>query len=320
MMGQNNLLAEKTSTPVGVPQDEAAGHADMRGKVCVVTGANNGFGLVTSRRLAALGATVLMVCRDGARGESARERVAEAAATRPELYLGDFLLQADVRRVASEIKARHPKVDVLVNNAGYAYAERELTSEGFERTFALNYLAYFTFTLELLPHLCRAEAPRIVNTASSSHRWREVSLDNLQGEKSFPRGRFPPLPIMYGWTNGYRIMFTYELADRLAKRGVNANCFCPGFVPVKRSSASGLQNALMGVAAKFVPSERTPEEAADTPLYLAASPAAAGLTGAYFESGKRTRSAAQTYDKSLHEALFERTLHLTGAVWTACKT
>ena len=205
-------------------QDEKArrsGHEtqpSMRGKVCVVTGANNGFGFVTSRRLAALGASVLMVCRSRERG-AARGRIEEATGRRPELFLGDFLLQADVRRVAGEIRARYAKVDVLLNNAGYAYAERELTPEGFERTFALNYLAYFTLTLEMLPLLRRAGAARIVNTASSSHRWRDVSLDNLQGERSFPVKRWPPLSGMYGWTNAQRIMFTYELADRLRGGG-----------------------------------------------------------------------------------------------------
>ena len=282
----------------------------MSAEVCVVTGANNGFGLVTAQRLATQGATVLMVCRSQARGEAARQRIAEKTQNPPRLFLGDLSLQKDVRRIVAEIGSAHPRIDVLVNNAGYAYAERELTGEGFERTFALNYLAYFTLSLGLLPQLRAAKGARIVNVASSAHRWEPISLDNLQGEKRFPLKRMPPLPLMYGWTNSYRIMLSFELAARLKQENIYVNCACPGFVPVRRSTASSFQNFMTGVFAKTIPGTRTPEQAAVTMLELA-SPEV-GMTGAYFESGKQVRAAEQTYDRALRQALFAKTFELLG--------
>ncbi len=276
----------------------------MHGKVCVITGANNGFGFVSAQRLAAMGATVLMVCRSRERGEAARQKITTATGQAPELYVGDFLLQADVRRVAAEIGERHDTVDVLVNNAGFAFSERVITAEGFERTFALNYLAYFTFTRDLLPLLRQSGAGRIVNVASSSHRWRDFTLDNLQGEKEFPVRRFPPLSAMYGWSNVYRIMLTYEQAERYRADGLTANCMCPGFVPVVRAGATPFQNVMIRIIPRFMPNARTPEQAAETVVYLASSPEAASLNGVYFQSGVQMRSSDQTYDVALRRKLW----------------
>lgn len=279
----------------------------MQGKVCVITGANNGFGFVSAQRLAAMGANVVMVCRSRERGEAARQKIAAATGQSPELFVGDFLLQADVRRVAAEIGAVHDSVDVLVNNAGFAFSERAVTGEGFERTFALNYLAYFTFTRDLLPQLRRSGAGRIINVASSSHRWRDISLDNLQGEKEFPIRRFPPLSGMYGWSNVCRIMLTYEQAERYRADGITANCMCPGFVPVVRAGATSFQNLMIRVVPLFMRNVRTPEQAAETVVYLASSPEAASLNGVYFQSGVQMRSSDQTYDAGLRRELWSVT-------------
>ncbi len=279
----------------------------MQGKVCVITGANNGFGFVSAQRLAAMGAKVVMVCRSRERGEAARQKIAAATGQTPELFVGDFLLRADVRRVAAEIGVVHDSVDVLVNNAGFAFSERAVTAEGFERTFALNYLAYFTFTRDLLPQLRRSGAGRIINVASSSHRWRNISLDNLQGEKEFPVRRFPPLSGMYGWSNVYRIMLTYEQAERYRADGITANCMCPGFVPVVRAGATSFQNLMIRVVPLFMRNVRTPEQAAETVVYLASSPEAASLNGVYFQSGVQMRSSEQTYDAALRRELWSVT-------------
>ncbi len=276
----------------------------MHDKVIVITGANNGFGFISAQRLAAMGAKVLMVCRSRERGEVACRKITAATGRTPELYVGDFLLQADVRRVAAEIAAAHDTVDVLVNNAGFAFANRAVTAEGFERTFALNYLAYFTLTRDLLLPLRKSGAGRIINVASSSHRWRDFALDNLQGEMEFPVRRFPPLSAMYGWSNVYRIMLTYEQAERYRADGLTANCLCPGFVPVVRAGATAFQNLMIRVIPRFMPNSRTPEQAAETVVYLASSPEAAQLNGVYFQSGVQMRSSDQTYDVGLRRQLW----------------
>ncbi len=298
-----------TPAAAGIRTGHATIHYNtgMHGKICAITGANNGFGFVSAQRLAAMGATVLMVCRSRERGEAARHRIAVATGNTPELYIGDFLLQADVRRVAAEIGAAHDTVDVLINNAGFAFSKRVVTAEGFERTFALNYLAYFTLTRDLLPNLRKSAAGRIINVASSSHRWRDITLDNLQGEKEYPLRRFPPLSAMYGWSNVYRIMLTYEQAERYQVDGLTANCLCPGFVPVVRAGATAFQNLMIRVVPRFMPNSRTPEQAAETVVYLASSPEAATLNGAYFQSGVQMRSSDQTYDGDLRRRLWALT-------------
>lgn len=283
----------------------------MRGKLCIVTGANNGFGFVTAQRLTEMGATVVMICRSRERGQAAQQRIRDATGHQPELLLADLSLQAQVRRVAADVRAAHGRLDVLINNAGFSWPEREETEEGFERTFALNYLAYFTLTLELVDLLIASAPARVVNIASSAHRWRDLALDNLQGERDYPVRRFPPLPQMYGWTNVCRIMFTYELAERLAGRGVTANALCPGFVPVTRSTVGPLFNGLSR-AMQWIPGVRTPEQAAETIVYLASDPRAAALTGTYHESDVRMRSSEQTYDRAVRKQLWSKTLALAG--------
>jgi NAD(P)-dependent dehydrogenase (short-subunit alcohol dehydrogenase family) len=274
----------------------------------LITGANNGFGFVAAERLAAAGNNIVMICRSRERGEAAQERIFTTTGHRPGLLLADLSLQSQVKRVAAEYRANYDRLDVLINNAGYAWLKRDLTAEGFERTFALNYLAYFTLTLELLDMLLASAPARIINTASASHRWQPISLENLQGEQKFAN-RFPPKPLMYGFSNAYRIMFTYELAERLVGTGVTANTFCPGFVPVQRASQSAFMNALVKLTSGMA-NARTPEEAAETIVYLASDPAAAALNGTYHASGVLTRSTEQTYDGALRRQLWDKTVQL----------
>jgi NAD(P)-dependent dehydrogenase (short-subunit alcohol dehydrogenase family) len=223
----------------------------IEGKVCLITGANNGFGLVTAKELAAKDAVVILLCRDKTRGENAQAEILASTGKSTHLLLADLSLQENVKRVASEFKSHFSRLDVLINNAGFAFNQCDLTSEGFERTFALNYLAYFTLTLELLEVLITSAPSRIINTASEAHRWGNITLDNLQGERHFGKKLFPPLPMMYGYTNVMRIMLTYTLAEKLKDKGATVNSFCPGFVPVKRSSQPAFVNMLTGLVQRF---------------------------------------------------------------------
>lgn len=282
----------------------------MYGKVCIVTGANNGFGFETSKELARMGAQVVMICRSSERGEAARQQIATETGNRPDLLLADLVDQAQVKRAAAEFRAKYDRLDVLVNNAGYAYREREETAAGHEKTFSLNYLAYVTLTLELLDLILAAAPARIINTASEAHRWNPLDFDNLQGEKAYPPGPFG-MPAMYGWTNLYRIMFTYTLAERLASTGVVANAHCPGFVPVKRSGMPWFLNALAPVLS-LLPYARTPQQAAATILHLATAPETADQTGIYYEGGELTRSADESYDAAKQAQLWAATWALLG--------
>lgn len=282
----------------------------MDKKVCLITGGNNGFGFEASKELARQGHQVVMIVRNRERGEAAQQKIVAETGNQPDLLLADLVYQAQVKRVADEFRAKYDRLDVLINNAGFPYTGRQETEEGFEKTIALNYFAYFTLTLELLDLLMASAPARIINTSSEAHRADDIDLDNLQGEKDFPTGQYG-MSAMYGWTNVHRIMFTYELAERLEGTGVTANAMCPGFVPVKRSSVPWYLNMLAPIL-QWMPMSRSPQEAAETIVYLATSPEVETKTGQYYSSGELTRSSEQTYDVQTRHQLWQTTLDLLG--------
>src|SRR5579859_1049749 len=194
----------------------------MDGKVVLITGANSGVGFATARQLAELGAVVIMVCRDPGRGSAARNAVAQVATgPEPTLLLADLSSQAAVYALSDEVHARFARIDVLLNNAGAIFARRELTADGIEKTFAVNHLAPFLLTNLLLDLVRASPAGRIVTVASESHSGR-LDFDNLQGERRYS------FLAAYNRSKLGNILFTYELARRLAGTGVTANCLSPG--------------------------------------------------------------------------------------------
>lgn len=276
----------------------------MKGKICVVTGANSGIGRETAVGLARLGATVVMVCRNAARGEAAQRAIIAQSHNRDvHLLLGDLSNQAQIRNVAAEIKRRFPRLDVLVNNAGQFLRERLLTVDGLEMTFALNHLGYFLLTAELLDILLASTPSRVVNVSSGAHAGGRIRFDNLQGERRYS-----------GWTAYSRsklanVMFTYELARRLESSGVTANVLHPGFVSTNFGRGSSLlMNGLMVLARPFA---LTPEEGAETPVYLASSPEVDGVTGAYFYRKRPQRSSTRSYNEAKARKLWQVSAELT---------
>ena len=199
--------------------------ADLAGRICLVTGASNGLGEATALALAALGARVILICRDAARGARALEDVKRRTGNGGvELVLADLGSLASIERAAHLVAARHRRLDVLVNNAGLVTLRRTLTADGFEATFGVNHLGSFALTNRLLP-LLRAGAPsRVVNVSSDAHRGVVLDFDDLQGERH------------YSFWTAYRrsklanILFTAELARRLSGSGVTANALHPGAV------------------------------------------------------------------------------------------
>jgi NAD(P)-dependent dehydrogenase (short-subunit alcohol dehydrogenase family) len=197
----------------------------MRGKICIVTGANSGIGKATALGLAEMGATVVMLCRDRGRGEAAQAEIrGEAGGDAVELMLADLSFQASVRDFVERFGRAYDRLHVLVNNAGVVAPRRTVTADGLELTFAVNYLAPFLLS-NLLVGALKAGAPsRVVNVASSLHRRGKISFDDLQLEKDYNFARA-----------GYQsklalILFTYELARRLEGAAVTANCLHPGAV------------------------------------------------------------------------------------------
>jgi NAD(P)-dependent dehydrogenase (short-subunit alcohol dehydrogenase family) len=267
----------------------------MAGRICVVTGATAGIGREIALALAKLGATVVIVARDTTRAARTVEEIARAAHN-PSLswVLADFASLDSVRKGAAEITKRHEAIHVLVNNAGVAKKQRTLSVDGIELTFAVNHLAPFLLTRELLP-LLRAGAPaRIVTVASAAEAHKPIDFDDLQSEKRY-RGY-----TAYAKTKLMNVMFTYELAERLAGSGVTANCVHPGAVAT--DMLRQIPWWLYGLISPFL---LTPEQGAAAPVSLASSPEVEGVSGDYFVKERAKPSSLPSYDVESRKRLWE---------------
>ncbi len=282
----------------------------MGGKVVLITGGTSGIGKATAIALAAMGANVTITGRNRERGEQAVEEVRrESGNEEVELILADLAVQAEVRRLAEEFRERHDRLDVLVNNAGLVQSKRTETSDGMETTFAINHLAPFLLTNLLLDLLEKSAPSRIVTVSSEGHRWGKLNLDDLQSERRY-RGM-----QVYGMTKLANIMFTYELAERLRGTGVTATTMHPGGVSTNfGKNNNGVMTLLFRA---FKPFMRTPEQGADTVIYLASSPDVEGMTGKYLADRKIKVAADQAHDENLRKRLWEKSEELTGLKVTA---
>lgn len=277
-------------------------------RVCLVTGATTGIGLATAEGLARAGAHVIIGARNRERGEAAREHVARATGSdRLEVAAADLTVQAEVRRLAQEVAASHPRLDVLINNAGMIFTGREETADGIERTWALNHLAPFLLT-NLLTDLLVASAPaRVVTVSSDAHSGAHIDLDDPE----FKRRRYRSFTA-YGQSKLANILFTIELARRLQGRGVTANCLHPGFV---RSQFGMRTNGLLAIGIRIArPFAITPERGARTSIYLATSPEVADVTGAYFVNCRQAQPRPQARDEEMARRLWEASERMTGLV------
>jgi NAD(P)-dependent dehydrogenase (short-subunit alcohol dehydrogenase family) len=271
---------------------------DMQGKTVVITGATSGIGQVAAEKLAALGARIVQVARDKARAEAALERLrAIAPGAAHTVHYADLSLTAETRRVAAEIAAAEPRIDVLVNNAGAIFAKRHVTDEGLERTFALNHMSYFLMAAGLRERLAATPHARLVNVASGAHRSGHLDFGDLQRARSYK-----PFAV-YGTTKLCNILFTRELARRLADTGVTANCLHPGFVATRFGDQSGRLYSVGVRIAKL--GAISQERGAATTIYLASSPDVADVSGAYFYKSVREMPSREAQDDAVAKRLWE---------------
>ena len=280
--------------------------SESRPRVCLLTGATLGIGRAAAEALAPRGMELVLVARDRARLEAlATELRQRTPGARVGVLAGDLSRMSEVRRIAGEFRATHDRLHVLLNNAGAIFSRRELTPEGLERTLALNHLAYFVLTEELLP-LLKASAPaRIVNVSSDAHVGTRVDVDDL----NYTRGRYRPF-VAYGRSKLMNILFTRELARRLAGSGVTANAMHPGFV------RTGFGQNNPGFFGRFIrlgqAFARTPERGARTLVYLATSPDVEGVTGKYFHDERESRTSTAAQDMEAARRLWDVSVRLAG--------
>jgi NAD(P)-dependent dehydrogenase (short-subunit alcohol dehydrogenase family) len=280
----------------------------MRGKTVVITGATSGIGQVAAEKLAGMEARMVLVARDKTRGEAEMARLrAIAPDVNHAIYYADLSRVAEVKRVAADIAAKEPRIDVLINNAGALFSSRQLTSEGLELTFATNHLSYFVMTYGLRDRL-RASAPaRVVNVASDAHKGRKLDFSDLQSAKSY-RG-FP----VYGQSKLCNILFTRELARRWAGSGVTANSLHPGFVSTRFGDQSGgLLSFGVRVAKTFAIS---PEKGAETIVYLASSDEVATANGLYYYKCRPATPTKEAQDDDSARRLWQESEKLAGIAY-----
>lgn len=284
----------------------------MQGKLCLVTGATSGIGLVTARALAARGAAVIITGRSLVKAQEMVSQIRSETGNETLQYLlADFSDLQQVWELAAAFKARYERLDVLVNNAG-TYFNRRHIKDGVEMTFLVNHLAPFLLT-NLLLDVLKASAPaRIVTVSSDAHKYDQMNFDDL----SFERGYFGMRA--YARSKLANILFTYELARRLQGTGVTANAVHPGQV------ATNIWRSNFGVIGPLLKwfiglSALTPEEGADTVIYLASSPEVEGVTGKYFIRRQPAASSPLSYDEEVAVRLWKVSTALTSAVSRAAR-
>jgi NAD(P)-dependent dehydrogenase (short-subunit alcohol dehydrogenase family) len=277
----------------------------MKNKICLITGATSGIGQAAATALAQMGATVTIVGRDEERCQNTVARIQrETGNFHVHYLLADLSVQAHVRQLAENFKARYKHLDVLVNDAGAIFLRRQLSADGIEMTFAVNHLAYFLLTNLLLDTLKASAPTRVVNVASNSHLGQHLDFENLQLEHGYNPMR------AYGRSKLCNLYFTYELARRLNGTGVTVNAMHPGFVATNMGTNNGRLVRL------FLPlihlNSLTPEQGARTVVYLASSPDVETVTGKYFVREREVASDPASYNEAAAKRLWEISEEMTG--------
>jgi NAD(P)-dependent dehydrogenase (short-subunit alcohol dehydrogenase family) len=286
--------------------------ADMTGKTVVVTGGNSGIGKATVGALVRAGATTVLTARDPDRGAAAAAEItAQGGPGRVELAVFDLGDLSSVREGAARILDAYPRIDVLINNAGVVLSDRRETVDGFEATFAINHLGPFLLTSLLLDRLASSTPSRVINVASSAHKSarRGLNFEDLQS-----KGDFRTMKV-YGASKLANVLYTKELARRLAGQGVTANCCHPGVVKTgwgHDGDTKGLLAMGLGIMG-HLPGFLTPEKGARTSVYLAESPKVAQVSGEYFVRCKPKRPSAAARDPEAARRLYEVSEELVAA-------
>ncbi|MFM7173229.1 MAG: SDR family oxidoreductase [Caldilinea sp.] len=266
-------------------------------KVCLVTGGTDGIGKATALGLAKLGATVVLVGRNAVKAGHVVDEIRRVTQNpQIEAITADLASLNQVRKLAENFKARYKRLDVLVNNAGLVTHERELSEDGFELMFAVNYLAPFLLTNLLLDVIQESVPARIVNVASMSYKWGKIDFDDLQSEQNFDYRR------AYYQTRLGMVLFTFALARRLEGSGVTANVLHPGIVKTNLSY-NYMGNPVLRFFEQLI--AVSPQKGAETGLYLATSPEVAGITGEYFTKKKVQQTTETARNQRVQERLWE---------------
>ena len=278
--------------------------SDLKGKTVLVTGATAGIGRETALGVAKLGAHVVLVGRNPEKTQRVCDELKAATGNQNiDFLLADLSLLSEIRRLAAEFLARFGALHVLINNVGAINLKREVTREGFELTFVMNHLGLFLLTELLLPALQKAAPARIINLSSDAHRSTGLDFDDLQAERSYSSFK------VYSRSKLMNVLFTRELAHRVAPMRITANAVHPGMVAsefINKPGALGrIANAFVGVFGL------SPEAGARTSVFIASSPEVDGMTGRYFVKSKPVNPSRKAQDDASAKRLWDISERLT---------
>ncbi|MCR5836120.1 MAG: SDR family oxidoreductase [Lachnospiraceae bacterium] len=270
----------------------------MTNKVVIVTGANSGMGMATTKAMLSEGARVIMLCRSEKRGNEAYKKILAEGfdENKLEMILCDLGDYASVRAFANQVKEKYDRIDVLINNAGFISLDRQETKEGLEMQFGVNHIGHFLLTTELLDLM--GEGGRIVNVASGAHKTGKIHFDDINLKKGFN------VIKAYSQSKLANVLFTRELARRLSDRGITVNCCHPGAVAtnIGIDRDTGFGKTITGMLKPFF---QTPEEGARTAIFLATDESVANITGEYFYKCKIAKSSKRSKNMELAKKLYE---------------
>lgn len=273
----------------------------MKDKICLITGATDGIGKETARCLGKQNAQLILVGRNPEKGEKVQKKlIAITGNDQIDIMTADLSNMNAIQKLSAEIHKKYNKLNVLINNAGAFFSKREITDDGFEKTFALNHLGYFLLTKLLLDLIKKGKNPRIINVASGAHIGATLDFDNLQGKNDYS-----------GWAAYKRsklmnIMFTYKLAELLKDTPITVNTLHPGFVRTRfGDNNTGIVGIGLNLAKKI--GAISIKKGAETSVFLATSPTVKGVSGKYFVKCKPEKSSSSSYNKSDIDRLWRTT-------------
>ncbi len=277
----------------------------MTGRTVLITGGTGGIGRATALGLATMGANVAITGRDAARAQQAATEIRSATGATVDVFVTDLSTQSQVRRLAAEALDHLPRIDVLVNNVGGYWNTRHVTTDGLERTLAVNHLAPFLLTNLLLTRLEQTGHARVVTVSSHAHAQGRIDFDDLQSERSYSGAR------AYNQSKLANILFSYELARRLRPATLTANAVHPGVVSTAfgAEDPARTQRLLVPLLRPFM---KTAAQGAATSIHVASAPELDGVTGRYFASCQPRRSAQRSYDEATAARLWRMSADMVG--------
>jgi len=271
----------------------------MNGRTCLITGATDGIGKETAIGMAKNGYNLILIGRNEEKGKNVSDEIRKIADSIDiDFFTADLILMKEVSRVADEVCQKYDRIDVLINNVGAYFAFRDVTEEGFERTFALNHLGYFLMTKKLLPLVEKSDYKRIVNVSSSAHYGVSFEFDNLNGEKKYRGFR------AYQKSKLANVMFTYELAKKVKDSGITANCLHPGFVASKFGNNNNfLWRGIIGFAKALT--AINVKKGAKNSIHLACSDDVKDISGRFFSNCEVKKGSGKAKNEEHNQKLWE---------------